>query len=123
MKTVLIVDDEPSICTLISDMLTECDLRVLTAYDGFEAIRHLRAEKQDVELAVLDYSLPGMDCETLIQELRRTNDRIKLIISSGETRNLFSDPASLGIVAMLPKPYSMHEMMRVVLSQLTETSA
>ncbi len=112
----LMVDDEPSICTLVSEVLNEFGVRVIIANDGFEALRLLKQESANVELAVLDYAMPGMECETLVREMRRINENIKLIISSGEPRKLFDNPEEHGIVAMLPKPYSMREMAELVLS-------
>jgi CheY-like chemotaxis protein len=118
MKTILVVDDEPSICALLKELLSECNLRVVTAQDGFEALHVLNAIHDPVELAVLDFSMPGMDCETLINEIRVMNNNIKLIISSGEPGREFGNPESLGIVAMMPKPYSMQDMKSLVLSQI-----
>jgi two-component system response regulator (stage 0 sporulation protein F) len=125
LKIVLIVDDEPLICALLTEILSECNLHILTAHDGLEAIRTLQTSKEPVTLAIIDYSMPGMDCEELIKELRRINNRLRFIISSGVPGRLFNDPESLGIVAMMPKPYSMQAMVTLVLSQIDaiETSA
>lgn len=116
MRTVLVVDDEPSICLLAAEILRESDLRVLTAMDGYEALRVLEENRDHVALALLDYSMPGMDCETLIHELQRVNRHIKLVISSGAPGPLFENPDALGIHAMIPKPYSMRQLADLVLS-------
>ena len=127
VKTVLVVDDEPSICMVVSEMLAACNVRVLTANDGYEAVRLLQQEGDRVSLAMLDYSMPGMDCEILIQKLRQMNHQLKLVISSGEPGQLFEDPQSLGITAMIPKPYGMRQLVDLVLSLMdappNETSA
>jgi CheY-like chemotaxis protein len=116
MRTVLVVDDEPSICLLASEVLSELNLRVLTAHDGYEALHVLQHDGQPIALVLLDYSLPGMDCETLIQELQKINRQIKVIVSSGAPGKLFDDPDSMGIDAMIPKPYSMRQLADLVLS-------
>ncbi len=118
MKAMLMVDDEPSICALVSEVLSEFGVRVIIANDGVEAVRILEQEPTNIALVVLDYSMPGMDCETLVREIRRINEEIKLIISSGEPRVICDNPEDHGIVAMLPKPYSMREMAELVLTHL-----
>jgi two-component system cell cycle sensor histidine kinase/response regulator CckA len=118
MKAVLIADDEPSICLLVHDILEESGLTVLQASDGREVLDALLESPVAVNLAILDYAMPGMDCAALIHEIRRINRQIKIIISSGEPSDLFKDPESLGIVAFLPKPYSMREMTRLVHAEL-----
>ncbi len=121
MKTVLIVDDEPSICMLVSEVLAECGVPVCVAQDGYEAVRKLKELSPEIGIAVLDYGLPGMDCETLIKEILRINEKIKLIISSGEPGLKFTDAEKQSIAAMIPKPYSMRDMSELVLALLKDS--
>jgi DNA-binding response OmpR family regulator len=58
-KTILVVDDEPGIVTVVCDYLDRAGFRVLTAGDGPTALRLARAERPS--LLVLDLMLPGMD--------------------------------------------------------------
>jgi two-component system capsular synthesis sensor histidine kinase RcsC len=116
MRTVLVVDDEPSICLLASEVLSGLDLRVLTAHDGYEALHVLKHDREHVTLALLDYSLPGMDCETLIHELQKIDRQIKVVVSTGAMGKLFENPGALGIDAMIPKPYSIRQLADLVLS-------
>lgn len=120
VPTVMVVDDEPSICLVVGEMLRECNLHVLTAHDGFDALRKAAQSRDRVALAILDFSMPGMDCETLINELTKLNDQIKLIIASGQPGPLFDDPESLGINAMISKPYSMRRLTDIVLSLIND---
>jgi len=114
--TVLVVDDEPSICILAQDILSAHDLHVLTAQDGFDALRVLKEVDGRVDLAVLDYSMPGMDCETLISRLREVNAQIKLVISSGASVNLNTQVEASVVDGLIPKPYSMRQLSDLVLS-------
>src|SRR5699024_11122059 len=70
MKKLLVVDDEPSILTLLTFNLEQSGFEVLTAENGNDALEI--AVNEDLTLIVLDLMLPGMDgmdvCKTLRQE-------------------------------------------------------
>jgi two-component system alkaline phosphatase synthesis response regulator PhoP len=67
-KTILVVDDEPGIVTIVRDYLEKGGFRVLTAADGETALRLARLERPN--LMVLDLMLPGIDGLDIIRSLR-----------------------------------------------------
>src|SRR5258708_35979129 len=67
-KTVLVVDDEPGIVTIVRDYLEKAGFHVLTAGDGETALRLARLERPN--LMVLDLMLPGIDGLDIIRGLR-----------------------------------------------------
>jgi two-component system alkaline phosphatase synthesis response regulator PhoP len=67
-KTILVVDDEPGIVTIVRDYLERGGFRVLTAADGETALRLARLERPN--LMVLDLMLPGIDGLDIIRSLR-----------------------------------------------------
>jgi two-component system, OmpR family, alkaline phosphatase synthesis response regulator PhoP len=67
-KTVLVVEDEPGIVTIVRDYLERAGFRVLTAGDGDTALRLARLERPN--LMVLDLMLPGTDGLDVIRALR-----------------------------------------------------
>jgi two-component system alkaline phosphatase synthesis response regulator PhoP len=67
-KTILVVDDEPGIVTIVRDYLEKAAFRVLTAGDGETALRLARQERPN--LMVLDLMLPGIDGLDIIRVLR-----------------------------------------------------
>lgn len=69
MKTILVVDDEPGIVTIVRDYLTRAGFRVLEAGDGPSALRLARAERPS--LMLLDLMLPGMDGLDITRILRQ----------------------------------------------------
>jgi two-component system, cell cycle sensor histidine kinase and response regulator CckA len=64
-KTILVVDDEEVIRSLMARMLNEDGYRVLTAPDGFEALRILAESAATVDLLLTDLTMPGMTGEQL----------------------------------------------------------
>jgi two-component system alkaline phosphatase synthesis response regulator PhoP len=67
-KTILVVDDEPGIVTIVRDYLEKAAFRVLTAGDGETALRLARLERPN--LMVLDLMLPGIHGLDIIRVLR-----------------------------------------------------
>jgi len=67
MKTILVVDDEPTIRTLVSAILDGPEMRTIEAADGVEAIDIARRHRPD--LVLLDVVMPRMDgftaCRTM----------------------------------------------------------
>ncbi|HNJ44258.1 MAG TPA: response regulator, partial [Acidobacteriota bacterium] len=59
LATLLIVDDTPSVCHVLVDMLESPEYHIETANDGFEGLLKARALKPD--LILLDVMMPGMD--------------------------------------------------------------
>ncbi len=65
---VLVVDDEPPIVELLTDMLTTQGFEVLSAHDGYRGIALARAERPD--LIVLDLMMPELTGFDVVRELR-----------------------------------------------------
>lgn len=80
-KTVLFVDDEPSILKVRRMIFEALGYSVLTAVSGEEALETL--ELHPVDAVVLDYLMPGMDGEETARRIRQLRNDIPIILSSG----------------------------------------
>jgi two-component system, OmpR family, alkaline phosphatase synthesis response regulator PhoP len=110
-KTILVVDDEQGIVTIVRDYLEKAGFRVVTAGDGETALRLARLERPN--LMVLDGMLPGMDGLDVIRSLR--NDPalhlmsvIMLTARVDETDRLVG--LELGADDYVIKPFSPREL-------------
>jgi len=77
-RTVLIVDDELLIRDLLYEHFHEKGYRVLTAEDGHKALDLARREA--IDAAVIDIRMPGMDGIQLVEEIRKLNSEMPLVI-------------------------------------------
>jgi CheY-like chemotaxis protein len=68
MKTVLVVDDEPTIRTLVNAILDGPEMRTIEAADGVEAIDMARRHQPD--LVLLDVVMPRMDGLAVCQRMK-----------------------------------------------------
>jgi CheY-like chemotaxis protein len=80
-KTVLFVDDEPSILMTRRLVFEALGYSVLTAISGEKALEAL--DLHPVNAVVLDYLMPGMDGEETARRIRKFDSDIPIILSSG----------------------------------------
>ena len=114
-ETILLVDDEGSIRDLGKLMLTRKGYRVLLARTGEEALEIYREKGADIDLIVLDVSMPGMGGSKCLQELLKINPKARVVISSGySSEGQSKDIESSGAVGFVPKPFSQAEMLKTV---------
>lgn len=67
-KKILIVDDEPDLISILGRRLSMAGYDVVTAVDGFEALRLVEEERPD--LVILDVLMPGMDGQEIAAEIK-----------------------------------------------------
>ncbi len=110
-RTILVVDDEPEIVTIVRDYLDRAGFRVLIATDGMSALRLARSEQPD--LLILDLMLPQMDGLDVARALRsdpctRSLPIIMLTARVEETDRLIG--LELGADDYITKPFSPREV-------------
>lgn len=80
-RTILFVDDEPTLLDVRRLIFEFMGYSVLTAESGEEALEVLRLN--DVDAVVVDYLMPGMDGEETARRIRRLDADLPIILSSG----------------------------------------
>jgi two-component system cell cycle sensor histidine kinase/response regulator CckA len=81
-EKILIVDDEPLVCSTLERILGSLGYRTLSAGGGEEALRVLRGSP-DVRGVVLDLVMPGMDGLVTYDRMRATRPDLKILFLSG----------------------------------------
>ncbi|GFO64581.1 hypothetical protein GMPD_25000 [Geomonas paludis] len=120
--TVLLIDDEDTIRALGRDMLGELGFDVVTAADGREGMEIFR-RRNDIDLVLLDLTMPQMDGEQCLAELRRMDPRVRVVMSSGFSEHEVSRKfLGKGISGFVQKPYKLSAL-REVLSSLNWESS
>jgi CheY-like chemotaxis protein len=106
-KTVLIVDDEESVRGVARNTLQRRGYRTIEAVDGREAIEVYRRFVGEISLVLLDLTMPYMNGEEVLRELRVIAPSVKVLLSSGfnqvEAIRRFTGK---GLAGFLQKPYS-----------------
>jgi DNA-binding NtrC family response regulator len=82
-KTVLVVDDEPSILAVVSGLLGDDDYDILTAGTGADALQQSRDFKGAIDLLLSDFQMPGMSGMDLATSMTLERPRLKVLLMSG----------------------------------------
>ena len=109
-ETLMMVDDEPDILETGKRYLQRHGYRVITAENGREAIN--KYKKHMIDMVVLDIGLPDMNGLNCLKTLKSINQNAKIVISTGSyTLSDEKEVLDLGAAAILPKPYSLNELL------------
>ncbi len=113
--TVLVADDESYIRSLTSRMLKTAGFDVLLAENGIDAIRTFRENIDTVRCIILDLTMPEMDGHEALIELRKINNKLPIIISSGYSEvDITSQFEGENISGFLQKPYQFDELLLII---------
>jgi DNA-binding response OmpR family regulator len=120
-STILLVDDEDSIQTLLTFPLERDGYRVVQARDGEEALR--RFAEEDVDLVVLDVMLPRLDGLEVCKRLR-TQSSVPIIMLTARGEELDKVLGlELGADDYITKPFSIREFRSRVRALLRRAAA
>lgn len=116
MSTILVVDDEKTMVDVIKYSLEKAGYRVITAFDGEEALRLARAEKPD--LMVLDIMLPIIDGYEVCKRVGMEMQIPILMLSARDEEIDRVLGLELGADDYLTKPFSPRELVARVKAHL-----
>jgi DNA-binding response OmpR family regulator len=121
-KTVLVVDDDVAIVSLLRANLEMSGYRVQVAYDGVEALEKIQAEMPD--LVILDIQMPRLSGWEVLRDLRRHEKTAMLPVIMltilGDSENI-TRGWSEGVDCYIPKPFDVDEVMAMI-ARLLEVS-
>ena len=107
--TILAVDDEVTILDSLSGILSDEGFEVLTAFNGYEALKIIEEESPD--LVLLDIWMPGIDGIETLREIKRTNPFLQVVIISGHgTIETAVKATKLGAYDFIEKPLSIEKV-------------
>jgi signal transduction histidine kinase/CheY-like chemotaxis protein len=113
-KIILLADDEPMLSELLAELLETNDYSVIKVASGKEVLRIL-TEEIKVDLAIIDYNMPGMSGLETIAEIRKLNLDLPIILSSGSM--WVEDDSELlkyNINSQIQKPYEFETMLSTI---------
>mgnify|MGYP001617610580 CR=1 FL=1 len=109
MESIMIVDDEPSICAVISEYFTKRGYRVLTAENGLKALSMVKLEAP--KLIIIDINMPIMDGLELVRKLRVHKYTGGILGLTGLLEaDKLQELLDLGAFDVMQKPVNMERM-------------
>ncbi|MGC8827222.1 MAG: PAS domain-containing hybrid sensor histidine kinase/response regulator [Anaerolineae bacterium] len=115
-ETILVVDDEDSIRSLLTRSLPAYGYRILTAQDGLEALEIYRRQGSEIDLVLLDLSMPGVSGREVLAQLLEMAPQARVLIASGYAAGSQAVQGLLeaGARGYITKPYQLDELLRAI---------
>ena len=106
---ILVVDDETDLQEILADELSRAGAQVAVASDAKQAME--RAAKQDFDIVVSDFRMPGGDGLFLLQQLQGNLQKVPMFVLLTGFADLSEERAvELGAIAILEKPFSLPDI-------------
>jgi CheY-like chemotaxis protein len=114
-ETILLVEDEENLLSLMKLSLERAGYTVLTATDGMAAIKVFSLNKEKIALVLTDIGLPKLDGAAVVLSLMEIDPNVKIILASGYLEpNLKSNLLRSGAKDFVQKPYSPGVVLRKI---------
>lgn len=114
--TIMVVDDEPIVRQVASQMAEALGFKAIAVSSGAEAVKVFEARKDDIVAVLLDDVMPHMKGDAVFAELKRIRQCVKVILCSGYTKqDAMSKFPGKGLAGFVHKPFTI-----VTLSQELE---
>ena len=108
-EKILVVDDEESILDIVREYFQRKEYHVVTAKNGFEALKILRQEK--IDCCFTDINMPEMDGLELAERIRATDNTIPVIVMTAyPSFDNTIQTLKNGVVDFLIKPVNLNQM-------------
>ena len=109
-KRILVVDDEELIDELLQQHLKRAGFETASFIDSREALAFVQNHPGDINLAIIDHNMPGLDGPQLARELRLVIPDLPIIIITG----LLEERAPDIPYRVLAKPLTKEEFLEAV---------
>jgi DNA-binding NtrC family response regulator len=111
--SVLVVDDDPGMCAMLSSRLTNRGFRVVTASTGTDAIEIV--QRDDVEVVVSDVNMKGMNGVELCQRLLEHRPQLPVVlITAFGSMELAIQAIRAGAYDFVPKPFEIDQLVMAI---------
>jgi len=117
-ERILLVDDTDSVRMMVREMLVESGYQVVEATNAQQALLELHSDRE-VQLLLSDVGLPGMNGRELADAARALRPALPVLFITGYTERAAVRDEFLGErMSLLPKPFSVHDLLRTVRAML-----
>lgn len=113
--TVLVADDEEQVRSVTCALLRHLGFDSITADDGRQAVDIFRSKRAEIDLVLLDLTMPNMNGAEAFSEIRQIDPGARVVIVSGYSEiDITTRFAGKGIDGFLQKPFTLAKMREIV---------
>ena len=114
-RSILLVDDEPIIITSARRILEKKGYTVFTAESGASALALYQEKQEEVDVILLDLSMPDMDGEETLEKLIDIDADAKVVLFSGYARSGDLEPLfEKGAADHVQKPFDIKTLIKTI---------
>ena len=111
--SVLVVDDDPGVREMVSDIVSEQRYKVVAVENGERAMEEM--ERHHFDLVFLDLVLPGMSGPETLNAIKQKDDRVVVAIVTGYGDDpIAMEAMSLGPLLLIRKPFKIDDILEVL---------
>jgi DNA-binding response OmpR family regulator len=113
--TILLIDDDASVRLSLRRALEHCGFDVLEASDGAEGLEVFIRYQDQIDAVVVDQRMPRMSGQQVVEEIKRRQPRVPVVLISGQDVADMVEPATaLRADAFIRKPFELVDLARTV---------
>ena len=112
--TVLLVDDEAALRLAVASALKREGFEVLEATDGLDAVQLFAGRYREIDLVVLDVTMPGLSGHDVSNEIRRLKPDVPILFTTAHDATERDEQGREGGERILRKPYQLRELVRTL---------
>ncbi len=116
--TVLVADDEEIVRRMVGATLKRSGFDVIEAADGCECLELFKQRRDEIDLVVLDMTMPHLSGEETFKELRRIRPDIPVLLASGYNEQETNQLADKELAGFLQKPFGPNDLLEKMRSLL-----
>ena len=113
-ETVLLVEDESPLRQAVSIMLRRKGFLVIEAADGSAAVELIRGYKSNIDLLLLDVTIPGASSREVITEVRRVRPNTKVLLTSAYSREMAMHSIDQQVAGFIRKPFRFADLVQLL---------
>lgn len=114
-ETILVVEDNETICNLVKRKLSKLNYNVITATNGLDALKLYEGMQDEIKLVITDLVMPRMGGLELSKNLMSKTPSLKIIALSGYPLGSNSkDLSDAGIMECIQKPFSSQVLVQAI---------
>jgi signal transduction histidine kinase/CheY-like chemotaxis protein len=115
-KMILLADDEIMLRDLLAELLESSGFNVIKVISGEEVLTVL-TEEMKVDLVIIDYNMPGMNGLECVEQIRKLNHNMPVILCTGSLSVEASpEVKKYGVTSLVTKPYEFDTMLSTIRS-------
>jgi DNA-binding response OmpR family regulator len=119
-KYVLAIDDEPEILEIIQRCLEGEGVPVLTALGAKNGLETYEKRRREIGLVLLDYVMPDMTGDLVLECLQRINSEVRVILLTGCDDRVARNMFEAGLSGYIRKPFYIDDLVQRVRDELSQ---